>query len=212
MIPNILDHRGATPVRRGRDDVPIPLAADGTGRVRLEEYRGYVGVLVGQNFPAHLAARVEADDLVQDVLLKAWAADPNFSSRQEGECLAFLRKTCASVLTDTNRRFDRRKRKVSLERSLDDSSMRLEEWRAAVQSTPSQRASKHEVLLQLANALGSLPENQRRAVELRHLKRFPLAKTAELMDISPQASAALLRRGLSTLRERLGARSSPDQP
>jgi RNA polymerase sigma-70 factor (ECF subfamily) len=149
--------------------------------------------------------RIEHEDLVQDVLLKVLVSDPNFDGRSEGERLSFLHKTCASVLTDTIRRFDRGKRKVSLEQSLDDSSARLEEWLAAVQSSPSRRASKHEQVLRLARALSELPENQRRAVELRHLKRHSLAETAAIMAISPAAVAGLLRRGLDTLRGRLGA-------
>ena len=40
-------------------------------------------------------------------------------------------------------------------------------------------------------------------MELRHLKRRSLADTAEMMGISPQAAAGLLRRGLETLRDRL---------
>ncbi len=89
------------------------------------------------------------------------------------------------------------------DRSLDDSAARLEEWLAAVQSSPSQRASKHEQLARLAHALAGLPENKRRAVELRHLKRHSLAETASIMGISPPAAAGLLRRGLGTLRDRL---------
>jgi RNA polymerase sigma-70 factor (ECF subfamily) len=179
------------------------MEGDSEGRVRLEDYRGYVSFLVRQNFPAHLASRVEPDDLIQDVLLKVWGADPEFAARSEGERLSFLRKACASVLMDTIRRFDRGKRRASLDQSLDDSSARLEEWLAAVQSSPSQRASKHEQLLRLAQALGELPENQRKAVELRHLKRHSLAETADVMGISLAAAAGLLRRGLGTLRDRL---------
>lgn len=150
-----------------------------------------------------MARQVEHEDLVQDVLLKAWAADPDFSGRSDGERLAFLRKTCASVLVDTIRRYDRGKRKVVVDQRLDDSSARLEEWLAAVQSSPSQRASNHEQLLRLAQAPADLPENQRQAVELRHLKRHTLAEAAAILGISPQAAAGLLRRGLEKLRDRL---------
>ena len=87
---------------------------------------------------------------------------------------------------------------MALDLSLDDSSARLEEWLAAVQSSPSQRASKHEQLLRLAQALAALPPNQRRAVELRHLKLHSLAETAAILGISPPAAAGLLRRGLDT--------------
>jgi RNA polymerase sigma-70 factor (ECF subfamily) len=162
-----------------------------------------VRYLVRQNCPIHLARQVGHEDLVQDVLLKVWASDPDFTGRSEGERLSFLHKTCASVISDSVRYYDRGKRKAALHQSLDDSSARLEEWLAVVQSSPSQRASKHEQLLRLAQALGALPENQRKAVELHHLKKHSLVETAAIMGISVNAAAGLLRRGLCTLRDRL---------
>jgi RNA polymerase sigma-70 factor, ECF subfamily len=204
MISKFIKNSGMRPVTETANDVSKPWRGDSQFRSRLEEYCGYVNFLVRQDCPSHLLSKVGHDDIVQDVLLKVWASDPNFTERTEGERLCFLRKTCASVLMDTIRRYDRSKRKVALDQSLDDSSARLEEWLAAVQSSPSQRASKHEQLLRLAEVLAMLPENQRKAVELRHLKRQSLAETAATMGVSPQSAAGLLRRGLGTLRERLG--------
>jgi RNA polymerase sigma-70 factor, ECF subfamily len=204
MISKSIENLGSRPVSPAPNDVSKPVGAGSATRSRLDQYCGYVNFLVRQSCPSHLVAKVSHDDLVQDVLLKVWMADPDFSERSEGERLCFLRKTCASVLMDAIRRYDRAKRKVALDQSFDDSSARLQEWLAAVQSSPSQRASKHEQLLRLANALAELPENQRKAVELRHLKRQSLAETAATMGVSVQAAAGLLRRGLGTLRERLG--------
>jgi RNA polymerase sigma-70 factor (ECF subfamily) len=203
MFSKLNKHSGIRPVIRGSKDVsnPVGAGADSAPRSRLEQYCGYVNFLARQNFPSHLASKIGLDDIVQDILLKVWVSDPNFTERSEGERLSFIRKACASVLMDTIRRFDRGKRQVALDQSFDDSSLRLEEWLAAVQSSPSQRASKHEQLLRLANALAVLPENQRKAVELRHLKRQSLAETAATMGVSVQAAAGLLRRGQGTLRE-----------
>jgi RNA polymerase sigma-70 factor, ECF subfamily len=210
MISQIRQDRGKRPVKRRLDDVRHPLSGDSPCGRPLESYRGYVTCLVRQTCPAHLERRIEQEDLVQDVLLKVWASDPDFDGRSERERLSFLHKTCASVLMDTIRRYDRGKRKIALDQSLDQSSARLEEWLLAVQSSPSQRASKHEQLLRLAQALASLPESQRRAVELHHLKRHSLAATAELMGITANAAAGLLRRGLASLRDRLDQREDRD--
>ncbi len=107
MFSRFIENSVHGPVRRGPDDVSKPLTGDPSRRCRLEEYHGYVYYLLRQNCPAHVARQVEHGDLVQDVLLKAWAADPDFSQRSDGERLSFLRKTCSSVLIDTIRRSDR---------------------------------------------------------------------------------------------------------
>jgi RNA polymerase sigma-70 factor, ECF subfamily len=205
MISRMIKNPAVRSVRPAPDDVSNFVEGESAQRCRLEEYSGYVHYLVRQHYPPHLAAKVGLDDIVQDILLKVWVSHPDFNGRSEEERLSFLRKTCSSVLIDTIRRYKRGKRKVALDQSIDDSSARLPEWLAAIQSSPSQRASKHEQLLRLAQALSGLPESQRRAVELRHLKRQSLAETAQSMGVSPQAAAGLLRRGLGTLRERLGA-------
>lgn len=207
MSPGSAAERGRGPDDRRPGGTPGARKDDSRAGAGLESYRGFVSVLVRRGFPHHLSARIEPDDIVQDVLLKVWGADPNFGARDEGERLAFLRRACASTLSDAVRRFDRGKRRVALDRSLDDSSARLEEWLAAIQSSPSQRASKHEQLLRLAQAIADLPENQRRAVELRHLKRHSLTEVADVLKTTTPAVAGLLRRALGTLRDRLGGRA-----
>ncbi|MFV1968830.1 MAG: RNA polymerase sigma factor [Pirellulaceae bacterium] len=79
----------------------------------------------------------------------------------------------------------------------------MEAWLAAEQSSPSQRAMRHEQLLQLAETLAQLSSDQRQAVELHHLKGLPLAAIAEQMGRSKGAVAALLFRALGKLRELL---------
>jgi RNA polymerase sigma-70 factor (ECF subfamily) len=64
---------------------------------------------------------------------------------------------------------------------------------------------RQEQLLRMANALASLPEGQRKAVELHHLKGLPLTAIAQELGCSKPAVAGLLHRGLKNLRERLEA-------
>jgi RNA polymerase sigma-70 factor (ECF subfamily) len=62
---------------------------------------------------------------------------------------------------------------------------------------------RQEQLLRLAGALARLPEDQRQAVELHHLKGRPVAEVAEQLGRSPSAVGSLLYRGLKKLRELL---------
>jgi RNA polymerase sigma-70 factor (ECF subfamily) len=66
---------------------------------------------------------------------------------------------------------------------------------------------RQEQLLRLADALAQLPEDQRRAVELRHLGGCTVASVAEQMRRSKEAVAKLLFRGVARLRELLNESS-----
>jgi RNA polymerase sigma-70 factor (ECF subfamily) len=110
-------------------------------------------------------------------------------------------------LADVFRSFGCDKRDVARERSLsadlDQSSVRLEAWLEAVQTSPIDRADKNEQLLRLAAALAQLPESQREALELHHLQAFSLTDTSKQLERSEPSVAGLLRRGLARLRELL---------
>ena len=59
---------------------------------------------------------------------------------------------------------------------------------------------RHEQLIRLADALGQLPDDQRQAVEMRHLQGLATAEIAERMKRSVAAIGGLLQRGLRALR------------
>ena len=94
----------------------------------------------------------------------------------------------------------------AIQNALDQSSARLEAWLAAEQSSPSQKVQREEMLLRLAEALTSLSDDERAALELRYFQEPPwsLADIArQLNRPSAKAVAGLLARGLAKLRELL---------
>ena len=94
-------------------------------------------------------------------------------------------------------------RERSLEAALEESSLRLERWLASDSTSAGGRAIRHEQLLRLAEALAGLPEDQRTALELKHLRDVPVSEISRMMGKSPAAVASLLYRGLKTLRDLL---------
>ena len=173
----------------------------------LVRYRDYLCVLARLQLGPRLQCKLDASDLVQQTLMKAHAKRGQFRGRNEVEFTAWLREILANNLAETARRFGTAGRDVALERSLEDalnaSAARLERWLAADATSPSAQAARNEQVVGLAQALARLPEDQRRAVELHHLKDYQVAEVARQMERSIRSVAGLLLRGMRRLRELL---------
>lgn len=173
----------------------------------LERYRHYLKVLARIQIDRDLQHKVDDSDVVQETLLKACQALPQYRGSSERELRSWLRRILATTLADAIRPLWRQKRRVDRERSLeaaiDDSSNRLEDWLAADQSSPSEQCLSEERLRMLTEALDELPDDQREAVTRHHLQECSLDEVARQMDRSTPSVAGLIRRGLVALRRRL---------
>jgi RNA polymerase sigma-70 factor (ECF subfamily) len=171
----------------------------------LERFRDYLRLLARLQMPGRLQGKLDPSDLVQQALLRAYQALDQFRGKSSAELAGWLRQILANTLANAVRDFGRARRDVALERSLEaaieNSSLRLENWLAASQASPSELAVRNEQLLALASALTSLPDDQREALLLRHYEGLGLAEIAERLGRSRPAVASLLRRGLQHLRK-----------
>ena len=177
--------------------------------LRPEKYRSYL-ILLARNAlrrAGPVARKLDASDIVQEVLLQTHQALDQFRGKTEAELVAWLRRILANTLTDATRHFGRQKRNVALERpyreTIEESAPRLERLVVADQSSPSQKALRFERADRLAEALAELSEDQRAAVELHHLSGLTVAEVAEHLDRTRASVAGLLRRGLKTLKAHL---------
>jgi RNA polymerase sigma-70 factor, ECF subfamily len=175
----------------------------------LERFRAYLDLLAKLEVAPRLRDKVDLSGVVQQTLLEAdqgMRAEPR-SERTPAEVAAWLRSILSHNLADVLRKLKARKRDFrrewSLETALNQSASRVEQWLAAEQSSPSGQAIRQEELLKMAESLATLPDGQRRAIELHHLQGLPLGEIARQLGTTKSAVAGLLHRGLKALRIRL---------
>ncbi len=171
----------------------------------LEQYRDYLRLLARLQINSRLRSRLDPSDVVQQTLLIAHEKLDQFRGRTQAELAAWLREILAKTVGQATRRFFRHKaeRAQSVEAAIEESSARLERWLAEDESTPSEKASRGEQLILLADALAGLPEDQRTAVELHHLQGLSVPEVARRMNKTVASITGLLYRGGKALRQRM---------
>jgi RNA polymerase sigma-70 factor, ECF subfamily len=173
----------------------------------LDRFRSYLLLLARVQVGDRARARLDASDLVQQTLLEAHRKRTQFRGATAAELAGWLRRLLACEIADARRGLDRARRDIRRERAIEELlaevSSRLEAGLAAPDSSPGDRADRNEQALQLADALLRLPEDQRRAVELKHLRGCTVAEIAGLLGRTETAVGGLLRRGMTRLRELL---------
>jgi RNA polymerase sigma-70 factor (ECF subfamily) len=185
-------------------------SADPSHEQELARLREYLCLLARLQVRPLVQAKLDVSGVVQQTLLEAHQAWSQLEGRAEVEKVAWLRRALANNLADALRKLRTAKRDIgrekSLEQALEQSSGRVADWLAAEQSTPSEQAMHHEQSLQLAEALATLPENQRRAIEMKHLNGLSLVETAQQLECSTASVVGLLHRGVQRLRELMQGR------
>jgi RNA polymerase sigma-70 factor (ECF subfamily) len=171
----------------------------------LESYRDYLRLLARLQLSPVLRGKIDPSDVVQETLLRAHQKVGQFRGHTEAELAVWLRRILLNHLREAMRKFGSAAQistqQWSLQKSLEQSSARLEAWLASDHSSPSEQAIRHEELVRLSEALFQLPENQRMALELKHLQSWPVEAIARQMELSKSAVGGLLRRGMKKLRE-----------
>jgi RNA polymerase sigma-70 factor, ECF subfamily len=180
----------------------------------LERYRAYLLVLASVHLAPELRSKLDPADIVQQSLIRAFAALPSLQQSDSATLSSWLRAILANELRDAVKHYYRDKRNIArelpLDAELDRSASGLEAWLAIQQTSPSGRASQNEQLFRLAGALAELPETMREVVVLKHCQDWTLQQIAERIGKTVPAVASYLRRGLAQLRERLTSGDSPD--
>jgi RNA polymerase sigma-70 factor (ECF subfamily) len=144
-------------------------------------------------FPARLRDARDTDDLVQDVLLRAFRRIDSFENRGEGAFLAYLRQILLNAIKDEARRVGRGPRVLPLDDNLPD-----------VAPSAVERAIGADRLRRFEEALATLPEEQQQAVILRVEFGYSHAQVAEALGKpSMDAARVMVSRALAELARRI---------
>ncbi|MCM2372332.1 RNA polymerase sigma factor [Aporhodopirellula aestuarii] len=168
-----------------------------------EQYREYLRLLGTTQLSPELLGKLDLSGVIQVTMLDACESDATEITTEKDQRV-WLRRVFLNNLLDELRKLRARKRDVGRERSLDasinESASRLNAILANDGSTPSVKAGRVEQAEFLLQAIAALPPLQRQAIELHHLQEMPLEEISRIMNRPKGAVAALIYRGMKTLK------------
>lgn len=145
--------------------------------------------------------RAEAEDVVQETMLRLWKMAPDWRSG-EAKVATWAFRVATNLCTDRRRALGRRGPV-----GLDDEAPEVPDAAPGVEAA----LMANDRLSALEQALAALPERQRQAVVLRHIEGLANPEIAAIMGIGVEAVESLTARGkralaalLSGRREELG--------
>ncbi len=144
--------------------------------------------------------RDTAEDLAQDVFLRAWKSAPSFQPR--ARVLTWLLRLTTNACLNYQRG-RRLRRVISLQPDAPENASELPAKFADVSPTPDEEAAR------VRSAVTDLPDSQRAAITLRHFHDFSYVEIAEVLETSVSAVESLLFRARKTLRGRLADLRNP---
>ena len=181
----------------------------------LERHRTALRKLVQLRLDRKIARRVDASDVVQDVLLEA---NERLQEYMANPCMPFhlwLRHLAKDRMIDMHRRHrGAQRRSLDRERSLaapqfgDQSSFDLASQLAASELTPAAASIRKELEQRFLTAMDELDEDDRDILLMRHFEQLGNSETAEALGLSAAAAGMRHLRALRKLRAILGERPS----
>jgi RNA polymerase sigma-70 factor (ECF subfamily) len=174
--------------------------------------RNYVAVIARTQVESWMRCKVDASDLVQQTLLDAHRGFDQFTGREEGEWLAWLKQILTHNAQDFVRRYRTAKRAAGREKTFPSASDEIHDPLQQLQgdvSTPSQVLMAHEREVELADALSKLSLDHQEVIHLRSLQRLSFDEVAERMERSRPAVQMLWMRALQKLETLLDQEAEP---
>lgn len=177
----------------------------------LDRHRGAVRRMVQMRLDQAVARRVDASDVVQDVLLEASQRLSEYIRSPSMPFHLWLRQLAKDRIIDMHRRHRAAQRR-SVDREQNISSFASDDQSAAdltallrdAELTPAASALRKEMEERFVLALDQLEESEREIVIMRHFEHLGNGEVAEALGLSAPAAGMRYLRAIRRLRELLG--------
>jgi RNA polymerase sigma-70 factor (ECF subfamily) len=178
--------------RQGREDALSLL---------FERYRRRLAVLIRYKLGAEWRGKLDADDLVQETLLRAYRDLPRFTYRSPGSFMHWLSAIADHTIADAVRYAGRARRQGNEVRFRSESNPEGPEPSDSV--TPSRVLAQEERLGALVKKLDALPEHYREALLLAKIEGLTTEEIASRLGKTREAASLLVFRAVRRFRELL---------
>lgn len=172
----------------------------------LERHRDALRRVIALRLDRALARRVDASDVVQDVLLEANGRLAEYLRDPQMPFHLWLRHLAQDRMIDLHRRHHAQRRDVGREQPLaarafpDQSSLDLAAQLKDPELTPAAATIRKELAGRFLDALEQMDETDREIILLRHAEHLGNGETAEALGLSPAAAGMRYLRALRRLR------------
>jgi RNA polymerase sigma-70 factor (ECF subfamily) len=184
-------------------------ARDGDAAARnalLERHRDALRRMVGLRMDRALQRRVDASDIVQDVLVEANRRLADYLESTGMPFQLWLRHLARDRMIDAHRRHHAARRNVSREQPLeaaphnDQSAFDLAALVRDRELTPAAAATHHELEQRFQAAIETLDDADREVVLMRHFEQLSNKDVAVALEISESAAGMRYLRAMRRLR------------
>ncbi len=195
-------------IRQGDDDAANRL---------LDRHRDSLRQLVAMRLDKRIQGRVDASDIVQDVMIEANRRLKDYLANPVMPFHLWLRHMAKDRMIDAHRRHrGSAKRSVDREQAMvavggmDRSTMELAMHLADGEATPAAAATMHELQVRFEAAINELAEQDQEIVLMRHFEHLTNQEAAQSLGLSEPAASMRYLRAMRRLRELLSDSEADD--
>ncbi|QEL13628.1 sigma-70 family RNA polymerase sigma factor [Limnoglobus roseus] len=173
----------------------------------LGEFREPLRRMIGLRLDPALAKRVDASDIVQDVLLEANQRLTEYLKKPDMPFHLWLRHLAQDRIIDTHRRHRlAQRRSIDKEQALDrpawtdESSASLAQQFVDLERTPASEAIQKELQRKLADAVNALDDDDREMILMRHHELLSNQEVAAALKLTEAAASMRYLRAVRRLK------------